>query len=449
MLNKSRRLLLGVFILLTVDVIWVFSSELTKYIYNQEAFQKPFFSTYIKTSMLTIYLLGLFCYPPWRDYFGKQPAYTQLETELEEDIIQPDDDTSLSPPTYVPIKWPEKVEKGSGTESDDSSLQRVVKFCKLAEVRHMSETNATDAFWARLSYQASLRAGHLTKSNTNKLSIDQIAKIALYFCFLWFLANYTFQAALAYAEASLVSLLSSSSSIFTLLLASIFPANSSDKFTLSKLIAVIISIVGLSIVSISDSKLDLKLPLGVILSLVSAFFYASYLVFLKRMVDNEEKLEIPMFFGFVGLFNFILLWPTFFVLHYCKWELFEWPNKNQWLFLIINGLIGTVLSEALWLWGCLLTSSLIATLALSLTIPLSIISDMILSICPPSFLFYIGSIPVIASFVFITFLTHYDNMDPVLQGVKKVLSLSEEERLTESEIEQRESLINVNEDHEA
>ena len=86
------------------------------------------------------------------------------------------------------------------------------------------------------------------------------------------------------------------------------------------------------------------------LALVSAFFYAVYIVFLRKIVDHEDKMDIPMFFGFVGLFNLILLWPLFFILHYGQWEEFEWPSPHQWIFLIINGLIGTVLSEVLWLW---------------------------------------------------------------------------------------------------
>jgi len=57
-----------------------------------------------------------------------------------------------------------------------------------------------------------------------------------------------------------------------------------------------------------------------------------------------------MFFGFVGIFTLTLLWPLFFILHYGRWEEFEWPNSHQWTFLIINGLISTVLSEVLWLW---------------------------------------------------------------------------------------------------
>lgn len=36
---------------------------------------------------------------------------------------------------------------------------------------------------------------------------------------------------------------------------------------------------------------------GVVLALLSAFFYASYLVLVKRKSDNEEKVNIPLFFG--------------------------------------------------------------------------------------------------------------------------------------------------------
>lgn len=77
----------------------------------------------------------------------------------------------------------ENVERSSGTESDDSSI-RSVRFNKVAEVRHMSETEAAEALLARLSYQASLRAGELAKRAATKLPIAKVAKIALIFCIL-------------------------------------------------------------------------------------------------------------------------------------------------------------------------------------------------------------------------------------------------------------------------
>lgn len=48
----------------------------------------------------------------------------------------------------------------------------------------MSESDATDALLARLSYQASLRAGEVARRAANKLSVESVAKIALMFCIL-------------------------------------------------------------------------------------------------------------------------------------------------------------------------------------------------------------------------------------------------------------------------
>lgn len=86
---------------------------------------------------------------------------------------------------FVPIKTPEHGggERSSGTESDDSSV-RSVRFSKLAEVKHMSESDATEALLARLSYQASARAGEVARRQANKFPVRKVAGIAFTFCFL-------------------------------------------------------------------------------------------------------------------------------------------------------------------------------------------------------------------------------------------------------------------------
>lgn len=60
----------------------------------------------------------------------------------------------------------------------------------------------------------------------------------------WFVANYTYQLAVSHTQVGIVNVLSSSSSLFTLMLAALFPALASDKFSVSKLISVLVSIVG-------------------------------------------------------------------------------------------------------------------------------------------------------------------------------------------------------------
>ncbi|CAG9834390.1 unnamed protein product [Diabrotica balteata] len=339
--------------------------------------------------------------------------------------------------------------------SSELTKVRSVRFNKLAEVRHMSESEATEALLARLSYQASVRASEMAKRAANRLPIARVAKIALIFCLLWFIANYTYQVALSETEAGIVNVLSSTSSLFTLVLASIFPSNPSDKFTLSKLVAVFLSIIGIVLVSFSDLTIESKLPFGAVLSLFSAFFYATYLVFLKRKVDHEDKIGIPLFFGFVGLFNLLLLWPLFFFLHFSKLEIFEWPTREQLLLLLLNGLLGTVISEALWLWGCFLTSSLMATVAMSLTIPMTMLADVLLKEVPYPILFYTGTLPVLVAFLAVTVLSHYENWDPVFDilqcAYQNVCNKSRfiRSRFKEAASEQTEALIGINCEHEA
>lgn len=86
----------------------------------------------------------------------------------------------------MPVKTPDRetFDRSSETESDDSSIQRSVRFNKLAEVRHMSESEAAEALLARLSYQASVRVGELAKRAATKLAIYKVAHISFVFCFL-------------------------------------------------------------------------------------------------------------------------------------------------------------------------------------------------------------------------------------------------------------------------
>lgn len=215
---------------------------------------------------------------------------------------------SLSDSTFVPIKNGGHI---SGTESDDSSI-RSVRFSKLAEVREMSSHDATEALMSRLSYAASLR---IRRQKTN----HKTARTALMFCvlvwnscckiypeekicwnlflsFQWFIANYLFQLALEPNETALVLLLSSTSTFFTLILAAMYPSSSGDRFTLSKLIAVFCCIAGVVMITIADVE-GPRMSKGVVLALLSAFFYASYLVLVKHKSDTEEKIDIPLFFG--------------------------------------------------------------------------------------------------------------------------------------------------------
>ena len=477
-LTRPQRILTGLILLLAVDLIWVASSEFTKYIFKDLDYDKPFFSTYFKTSLFMIYLTGFLSYKPWRDQCrngtwrgqdgGRQRRrryervnssdhgdHVHVSDDQDEDdddnpvqaaAMESDERSTLShsssfvgSPTYVPANLPpDSSGKSSGAESDGgsgdtdrirmngnggiSSASRRVRFKNVAQVVEMHPADALYANLARLSYNASLRAQAALRRAASRLSISEVIQLALLFCVPWFLGNYCYQEALSETEVAVVNVLSSSSCLFTLILSAIFPSEESDRFTLSKLFAVCFSITGVVLVSYSDLDFETggSVPAGAIWTLVGAFFYAVYIVLLRRRVNHEDNMDSPMFFGFVGLFNALLLWPGLFLLHLTHKESFEIPTVTQFQFLILNGLLGTVLSEILWLWGCFYTSSLVATLAISLTIPLSILADIIWRGKTYGPIFFVGAIPMFFSFFLVAMLTHYEGWDPLMDLCRAV-----------------------------
>ncbi|XP_063285203.1 solute carrier family 35 member F5 [Pelobates fuscus] len=449
--SQRRRLVLGIIILLLVDVIWVASSELTSYIFQK--YNKPFFSTFAKTSMFVLYLLGFIVWRPWRQQCAKRMHrkhalfFSDAEQYFSSCSADHPKSHALSEPLYVPVKFhdlPNERVLNSNSLAEKNSKKTRVRFSNLMEVRQLPSSQAVEAKLSRMSH-ITVRDGESVLRSIGKLSVCQVAKISFFFCFVWFLANYSYQEALSETQVAIVNVISSTSGLFTLILASVFPSNSGDRFTLSKLLAVVLSIGGVVLVTLSGSEKSLdKDTIGSLWSLAGAMLYAVYIVMIKRKVDREDKLDIPMFFGFVGLFNLLLLWPGFFLLHYTGFEAFEFPSKLVWAYLVVNGLIGTVLSEFLWLWGCFLTSSLIGTLALSLTIPLSIIADICMQKVRFSWVFFVGAVPVFISFFIVTLLCHYNNWDPVMVGIRRVFGfICRKHRIARvpEDSEQSESLI--------
>ncbi|GCB72658.1 hypothetical protein scyTo_0006408 [Scyliorhinus torazame] len=441
---QRRRMILGIIILLIVDIIWVVSSELTSYIFKK--YEKPFFSTFAKTSMFVLYLIGFLVWKPWREQCtnGRRVAlFADAESYLATCTTDNSVNDSLSEPLYIPVKFHDSANEKANNDNTTALKKTRVRFSNIMEVRQLPAHHAFEAKLSRMSYPAAKDHEAVLKS-VGKLTVSQVAKISFFFCFVWFLANFSYQEALSDTQVAVVNILSSTSGLFTLLLAAMFPSNSGDRFTLSKLLAVVLSIGGVTLVSLSSNDTEGKGTIGSLWSLTGAVLYAIYIVMIKRKVDREDKLDIPMFFGFVGLFNLLLLWPGFFLLHYTGFEAFEFPTKTVWMYILINGLIGTVLSEFLWLWGCFLTSSLIGTLALSLTIPLSMIADIYLKKVEFSWLLFAGSVPVFLSFFIATLLCHYNNWDPVMVGLRRIFAfICRKHRIqrTPEDSEQCESLI--------
>lgn len=80
-----------------------------------------------------------------------------------------------------------------------------------------------------------------------------------------------------------------------------------------------------------------------------------------------------------GLLNAIGGIPAVFLADAAGWEpVYPSPSRRVWVLLTVKALAGSVLSDYFWARSVVLTSPLVATLALSLTVPLSAVADVAL-----------------------------------------------------------------------
>ena len=80
-------------------------------------------------------------------------------------------------------------------------------------------------------------------------------------------------------------------------------------------------------------------------------------------------------FGCMGALCFVLGWPLVLLLDWAHWELFEWPSRTVAATLLANGLLGSVLPDLIWARAVVLGSPTVATIGLSLTIPMAMAFD--------------------------------------------------------------------------
>lgn len=205
--------------------------------------------------------------------------------------------------------------------------------------------------------------------NLPPLTTRETAKLASIFCFLWFIANWSVNASLRYTSVGSSTVLASTSGLFTMIVGRLVGIEGLSVWKISAVIGrsvnsilvcdpmtdYSISFVGVLLVSLADSSpahpktnppppsSSATLPppsnplLGDALALLSAAFYAFYLSLLKVRIKTESRVDMQLFFGFVGLFNILACWPMGVLLHVTGIEPFGWPiGWKEWTGVAVN-----------------------------------------------------------------------------------------------------------------
>lgn len=267
------------------------------------------------------------------------------------------------------------------------------------------------------------------------LTLRETVKLSLEFCILWFLANYFAAACLSYTTVASATILGSTSSIWTLLCGSLLRV---ERFTLRKFLGVLASLLGVVLISSIDMsgesdadrgsfpfKSPRELALGDAMAFVSACMYGFYAVFMKKRIGDESRVNMPLFFGLVGVFNVVLLWPGLFILHWTSVEPFELPPTGRILSIVLINSASSLVSDFSWAYAMLLTSPLVVSVGLSLTIPLSLIGQMVISGQYASGLYWVGAVVMFVAFLFVNREEVRDEEEGKQRGAEPIVSVED------------------------
>ncbi|KAF2011211.1 hypothetical protein BU24DRAFT_354036 [Aaosphaeria arxii CBS 175.79] len=390
---KGVRHTIGILLLLATVFLWTASNFLASTIFADDSYSKPYFVTYTNTAFFLLPLIPIFLRHVWDDrstiasnFSQKTPFLSQIQDLLERPVgryklLRDHETPSTSAASSIASK--------SRQHGDDQSA--ATELLLGDELRNSQELEGD--------------------AEDECLTLKDTIRVSLEFCFLWFLANYFASACLSYTTVASSTILTSTSSIWTLLIGALLKV---ERFTLRKFLGVTASLAGIILISSVDiagdtdenrgsfpHKTSRELAIGDAMAFFSAVLYGFYAVFMKKRIADESKVNMPLFFGLVGIFNIVLLWPGLIILHFTGIEPFELPPTKRILTIVLVNSASSLVSDFCWAYAMLLTSPLVVTVGLSLTIPLSLIGQMVLDAQYSSALYWVGAAVMLLSFIFI------------------------------------------------
>jgi hypothetical protein len=240
-LRRPGRFGFGLFLVLLVVLIWVGSSALIQYVFKDTNFNRPFFLTYFSTGLFTVYLGGFACLP-WKFDGTHRGAVSKDAMVIKHDKNAAAAHTKRRPMAKSAAgRGAPGADDATVTEtdlesfcgpSDDEAIRTMAKVPENIPLLTVRDTTAGKDTTNNTTNNNNV-AARSAESNAIRLDDDddnindddqendaepseplttkQVARFALFFAPLWFIANLTFNWSLALTSVSSTTIISSSS----------------------------------------------------------------------------------------------------------------------------------------------------------------------------------------------------------------------------------------------
>lgn len=222
------------------------------------------------------------------------------------------------------------------------------------------------------------------------------------FAILWAAMCYSGNWSLAKTTLSSNMILSSTSSVFTLLMGKLI---TNHNVSAVKVVGVMASVVGSVIIALHDSSpvssVRRSSLLGDLVALLSAVLYSFYTIALAKCIGKDyRRFSFLSFFGWMGQYGLWLGLPLIVAMQFTGLHTIPMLSYLVSMVMLLNGLVSMV-SDFLLAKAVLLTTPLIATVGLSTSIPVAMTFDAIFNGLFPTSIYLIGSVCILFGFILV------------------------------------------------
>lgn len=227
---------------------------------------------------------------------------------------------------------------------------------------------------------------------------------------------------LRYTTAGNQTILSTTSSLFTLVLGGLWGV---EVFSWIKFAGICTSLLGIVMVTLgadtdgAPTATPLNPVLGNTLATAAALMYALYLIWMKIKIGKHEVVNERQLFGLVGVATVILCWPFVWWADWTGIAPFLLPlTLRLWLLVVVIGVLAVALDYSCIL-AMLLTLPLVVLLTLTTGVPLMMLSDLVFFDAPTGgVVYYSGVVLIFVAFVLVNL---QDEDDTILQAIGEAL----------------------------